>query len=46
MTRTGGKKTIVLLRHIKNWCFVAVGAIWARAALGHFPGARRTLALF
>ena len=33
MYRTGGKKTIVLPRHIKNWCFVAVGPTWARAGV-------------
>ena len=37
ITRTGGKKTIVLPRHIKNRCLVAVGPISARAALGRFP---------
>ncbi len=39
VTRIGGKKTTVLPRHIKNRCFVAIGAVWTWATLGGFPGA-------
>jgi transposase len=41
ITRSSGKKTIVLHRHIKNRRLTAVGSIWALASLRHSPGARR-----
>jgi transposase len=41
ITRSSGKKTIVLHRHVKNRRLAAVGSIWALASLRHSPGARR-----
>ena len=41
ITRSSGKKTVVLHRHIKNRRLAAVGSIWAVAALRGSPGARR-----
>jgi transposase len=41
ITRSSGKKTIVLHRYIKNRRLAAVGSIWALASLRHSPGARR-----
>ena len=41
ITRSSGKKTVVLHRHIKNRRLAAVGAIWALASLRSSPGARR-----
>jgi hypothetical protein len=37
ITRIGGKKAIVLHRRIENRRLVAVGPIWALAALRHSP---------
>lgn len=39
--RAGGRKELVLHRHIKNKRLAAVGAIWALASLNASPGARR-----
>ncbi|TCP50108.1 transposase IS116/IS110/IS902 family protein [Tamaricihabitans halophyticus] len=41
ITRTSGKKTVVLHRHIKNRRLAAVGPIWAISSLRASPGARR-----
>jgi transposase len=41
ITRSSGKKTVVLHRHIKNRRLAAVGPIWALASLRASPGARR-----
>jgi transposase len=41
ITRSSGKKTIVLHRHIKNRRLAAVGPIWALGSLRASPGARR-----
>jgi transposase len=41
ITRSSGKKTVVLHRHIKNRRLNAVGPIWALASLRASPGARR-----
>jgi transposase len=41
ITRSSGKKTVVLHRHIKNRRLAAVGSIWALASLRASPGARR-----
>lgn len=41
ITRSSGKKTIVLHRHIKNRRLTAVGSIWALSSLRASPGARR-----
>jgi transposase len=41
ITRSSGKKTVVLHRHIKNRRLAAVGPIWALGSLRASPGARR-----
>ena len=41
ITRSSGKKTVVLHRHIKNRRLAAVGPIWALSSLRASPGARR-----
>ncbi|WP_188113175.1 IS110 family transposase [Mycobacterium simiae] len=41
ITRSSGKKTVVLHRHIKNRRLAAVGPIWALGSLRAAPGARR-----
>jgi transposase len=41
ITRSSGKKTIVLHRHIKNRRLAAAGPIWALGSLRASPGARR-----
>jgi transposase len=41
ITRSSGKKTVVLHRLIKNRRLAAVGPIWALASLRSSPGARR-----
>lgn len=40
ITRSSGRKTTVLARHIKNQRLASVGYIWAFAALTASPGAR------
>jgi transposase len=40
ITRSSGKKTVVLHRHIKNRRLAAVGPIWALSSLRASPGAR------
>lgn len=41
ITRSSGKKTVVLHRHIKNRRLAAVGPIWALSSLRASPGARQ-----
>ena len=41
ITRSSGKKTVVLHRHTKNRRLAAVGPIWALGSLRASPGARR-----
>ncbi|OHU20606.1 IS110 family transposase [Mycobacteroides chelonae] len=41
VTRSSGKKTVITYRRIKNNRLAAAGSIWALAALGASPGAKR-----
>jgi transposase len=41
VTRSSGKKTVITYRRIKNNRLAAAGSIWALAALGTSPGAKR-----